>query len=294
MNQRRSEFHLELTTLNGLEVSDAITVGGRSLVPDKDLAFLEVRCAYGLPMVNSFGQSMLPQVIARSAHTWDNKLVNVGHMMRSYAPREIPRDRIVGHVAGYEVVPGPVDAASGQLTIPADRNEAAHCRLALAIYKSAERIPGLVGQSQTGRQQWTVSMEVSWFLDQTAFAWKRSLVPVMNALDLGGGWEGVTWDKAPDDLRACWDDAAMNGQGAITKQWQKRNVVLLLGGLDFAVRFYGVALVNEGHEPGAHIRRLLAGRLDGAIPSEDEAQAQAARDLAVAIELAALATRLQR
>lgn len=297
MNQRRSEFHLELTTLNGLEVSDAITVGGRSFVPSADLAFLEARCAYGLPVVNAFGQALLPQVIARSVPTWDHKMVNVGHMVKSYAPRDIPRDRIIGHVAGWEFVGGAQPANAEQpWPIPANREEAPHCRLALAIYKSAEMVPGLFGSSQTGRRKWTVSMEVRWGMAQTAFAWKRSLVPVMNALDLGGGWEGVIYDKAPADLRACWDDTAEGGAGAITKPWQKRDVVLLLGGVDFDVEFQGIALVNEGREPTAHIRRLLAGRLDGAIPTETEveaAQVRAVQDLAGALELAALATRLQ-
>lgn len=266
----------------------ALEVGGRVFAPDTDLAYLEARCAYSLPMVNSVGQAMLPAVIARSAGTWANKMVNLGHMVKSYDPKAILRDRIVGHVAGWEfTAPG----AEGGWAIPGDRVEAPHCRLALAIYKSAESIPGLFGSAQTGRKKWTVSMETRWYLDQTAFAWKRDYVPVTNAVDIGGGWEGLAWDKAPADLRACWDDNAEGGMGAVTKKWGKRDVVLLLGGFDGAIEFKGIGLVLEGREPGAHLRRLLAGRPDGVLP---EADGQGETQLGEALELLRLNEALKK
>lgn len=284
---KRADFLLEFETHCGLDL--AVEVGGRSHFPDADLAYLEARCAYSLPMVNAFGQALLPAVIARSAPTWQGKVVNLGHLMRSYDPKNIVRDRIIGHVAGYEFT---APATEGGWVIPADRLEAPHCRLALAVYKAAEMVPGLFGNQQAGRKKWTVSMEVRWFLDQTAFAWKRDYMPVQNTVDLGGGWEGLPWAKAPADLRACWDDTAMEGAGAVARKWGKRDVVLLLGGLDGAVEFKGIGVVNEGREPGAHIRRLLAGRLDGAIGPEAEAGDGEVRRLAEALEVNALAARL--
>lgn len=289
---KRGQFVVEFeTTFNGLDYAEALQVGGQSLLPNKDLAYLEARCAYGLPMVNTLGQAMLPQVIARSASSWVGKVFNVGHAMKSYDAKSILRDRIIGHVAAAEFVGAPADPAGSPWPIPADRLEAPHCRLALAVFKAAEMVPGIFGNTQAGRKKWTVSMEVRWILDQCAFAWKRNLMPVTNALDFGGGWEGLTWDKAPADLRACWDDAAEGGLGAVTKPWNRRDVVLLLGGLDYGVEFQGIGLVNEGREPGAHIRRLLAGRLDGALP--DEGELQGLQDLAGALELVRLNQLLQ-
>lgn len=255
MNKRSAFFHSAQVTHCG----QALVVGGQVFEPDADLAYVDGVCGFGLPSVNSFGQAMLAPVIARSAATWARKMVNIGHLVKSYgAPGDILRDRIVGHVAGWEFPPEP----EGGWKIPADRAAAPGCRLALAIFKAAEMVPGLFGKAQTGREHWTLSMEVRWHLSETAFAWKKTLLPVAGAVPLADGWEALPWDRSPAELRACFDDAS----NSVVRRWGGRDPVLLLGGLLGTVEFKGVALVNEGHEPTARIRHLLAGRLDGALP----------------------------
>ena len=280
MKELLANFHFDHLSLCGEEV---LLCAGREFRADPATAYIEAKCAQGLPVVTAYGMAMLPRVIARSAPSWEGKMVNVGHLVKSYDPKGINRDRIVGHVAAHEFPPEP----EGGWVIPESRNEAPGCRLILAIHKAAEMVPGLFGKAQAGREPWTVSMEVRYRLNEGAWAWKRRyagerLAP--NSVDVGGGWDALPWDQCPPDLRDCYSDA----DSAVTKKWRGRDVVLLLGGLDGTVFFSGIALVNYGAEPGAEIKRLLAGRLDGKCPEDGAALRQLAASLQLANAAAAL------
>lgn len=253
---------------------------GRFFEPDDDMAYVLCEFGFALPSRNAFGQAMLPGVIAASARSLEGKMVNLGHMVRSYDRENISRDRYIGHVAAVE----PPVMPEGGWTVPATAAEAPRIRAVLALEKAADRVDRILGEHQSGKKPWTVSMEVRWVVEHSAWAWRRGVVAVAGATPIGRDWEALPWAAAPDDLLACWSDRRRRVAGT----WGGREVTLLQGGLDGRVVFRGIALVETGMEPPARILEMLAGH--GAGDAGDEPAAGAALGRAVsatALHLAA-------
>lgn len=226
-----------------------LKVGGRKCRPDVAKAFVEAFFGGCLPVVTAYGQAMLPGVVARSFRGMEAQVVNLDHQVRSYAPDSIPRDRIIGGVFALEYP----DEPEGGWRIPESAAGVPLVRTALSIYKAAEGVNRVLGAHQASRREYTVSLECRWYVAESAWCWRAGAEPVPGATDLGSGWEGLAWADAPAALRACWGEEA----NAVTGTWEGRRVVHLMGGLDGAVEFTGIALVERGAEPTAEIRKVL-------------------------------------
>ena len=143
--------------------SGELRVGDHSFAPDPTLAYFAFECSFAFPVVTAYGMAMHPGVIAASAVTFERQMVNLGHLVKSYDRERIARDRIIGHVAAVEFPPPPQKFPSSGApawALPAPGAEVPRIRGVGALFKSAEGVDRLLGGSQTGRQSWTVSMEV--------------------------------------------------------------------------------------------------------------------------------------
>lgn len=229
-----------------------LKVGGRKCVPDVAKAFIEGFFGGCLPVVTTNGQAFLPGVIARSFPSMEAQIVNLDHLVKSYDPEGIPRDRIVGSVHAVEYP----DEPEGGWVIPASVKEVPLVRAALAICKAAEGVNKLIGSHQTSRKSFTLSLEALWHHDESAWCWRKGAAPVRGAVDLGSGWEGLPWTSSPPELIACFSSEA----NAVVARWNGREVVHLMGGLAGKVSFTGLALVAHGAEPTAGVRQVLCSR----------------------------------
>jgi hypothetical protein len=102
-------------------------------------------------------------------------------------------------------------------------------------------------------------MEVLWDLDSCGFSvamdGKRQ-TPGWNTPNdfLAAGWEYVPFLQAPAALQGCYSTKASR----ITKLYQGRRVIVLMGGLDSPVHYSGLGLVKHGAEREASITNMSA------------------------------------
>lgn len=97
--------------------ANAIECGGELWIPDAATAYMELYMAHSFPAfldVAAPGErpaftTLHPAVLARSFRSLRGKPVNLGHLMKSYDPDNILRDRILGTVMAVEF-PAPAGA----------------------------------------------------------------------------------------------------------------------------------------------------------------------------------------
>ncbi len=261
MPVRVSRFLSELTLCAG---TPTLKVGGRKCVPDRGKAFVEGFFGYALPNVTCYGQAMLAPTVAKSFTSMEAQVVNIEHLMKSYDPENISRDRIVGSVHAVEYPEEP----EGGWQIAADAKAAPGVRVALSIFKAAEGVNRIIGAHQTSRLKFTLSMEVHWSQEESAWCWLKGAKAVPGATDLGSGWEGMAWGDAPADLLACFSDE----HNRVVGKWQGRTVVHLLGGLGNGVSFTGMGIVEHGGEPAAKIKSIMASLKVEGLSAEQNAE----------------------
>lgn len=255
----------ERVVLSELAAPREIRINGQSLVPDKYTAFVEFHLAHGFPVTTVDGFALHPQVVANSYRSLLWKPFDFAHMIRSYDPESIARDRIVGCIVGVEFPEKPL----GGWKVQGSRSAAPGIRAVAAMFKAAEGVDRILGQFQSGRKRWTVSREMDFAPDDCGF-----LVRDRGASDDVGGVLAPWRERTPEDLRAlgwCYipiGDAPADLLGVlsperarqreVSKSWQGRTVLLLLGGLDGQVMFKGTGLTPVGKENEAEIAQMLA------------------------------------
>ena len=126
-------------------------------------------------------------------------------------------------------------------------------------------MPQLLAQHAEGKP-WTVSMEQEYFVGNSGFLisrqdaktrsedeWAEQTPEDLRAL----GWVYVPATLAPMELLDCFDPE----KSKITKSYLGRETIILFGGLDGTVRYYGVGMTPAGREKEAAIGQVLASRL---------------------------------
>ncbi len=239
--------------------AESITVGGRSFTPDTFATYFECKFAHSLPVATINGQAMLPAVLARSWPTVLNKWVNIGHLMKTHAPKSIPKDSIVGSIVAAEFT-GTADSP-----IPATKDLSPHIRAAAVLWREADGAKKLLKDHHEEKKTICVSMEVYFVLSDCHIAWPviaGETPPVVEgAADLGGGWHSVAYTDAPKELKSTVNSKT----GYVTKDWEGRRPVLLLGGVNGSVEFMGLGLVGSPFELESEVLKVLAG---GPFPME--------------------------
>ena len=309
--QERVARVIERTARVALCGEQAIEIGGQVLRADKSSAYVEFFLSHGFPVTTIDGTGIHPQVVANSYRTMLHKVFDLNHLMKEYDPKSNPRDRILGTIVGVEFpayAPGAsafaeatADRTAGRPSTPeggwkvqGERSAAPGIRAVAVMHKQAELVPQLLAQHAEGKP-WTVSMEQEYYVGNSGFLiahethephekWEEGEPWAANTPeDLRGlGWVYVPATLAPMELLDCFDPE----KSKITKHYLGRETIILFGGLDGTVRYYGVGLTPEGREKEAAIGQMLASRFRTDQPSQGsygpagatDRQAQAAAD----------------
>lgn len=240
--------------------ADGLDWDGQRLKPDDTKGYVEFRISHALPVITAYGCALDPGTITNSFVSMQHQVVNLGHQMKAYHPDDDLRgDRIVGSVVGVKLVNGSMSGAP------------AHIHGVAVIHKLANGLDKVLGQHQSGRHEWTVSMEVRYDLEQSGWAvgkagasWDdtaKALGPDAAGIVSGGperlrsmGFGYVPWGEAPEELRACYSDK----ETRVVSMWSDQPAVLLMGGVDGRVHYMGVGIVPYGAEPTARLTRVMA------------------------------------
>ena len=285
---------IERTARVALCGEQAIEIGGQVLRADKSSAYVEFFLSHGFPVTTIDGTGIHPQVVANSYRTMLHKVFDLNHLMKGYDPENNPRDRILGTIVGVEFpayAPGASAFAEatadrtadrpstpeGGWKVQGERSAAPGIRAVAVMHKQAELVPQLLAQHADGKP-WTVSMEQEYFVGNSGFLvaheTHESPTSSRSERDYGAAsWEeGEAWAvKTPEDLRElgwvyvpatlapmelldCFDPE----KSKITKPYLGRETIILFGGLDGTVRYYGVGMTPAGREKEAAIGQVLA------------------------------------
>lgn len=254
------------------------------LKPDKFKAYVEFRLAHAFPVVSSYNTSFHPSTLRNSFESMLHQQFNYGHLIREYykgKPEEnkIREDRILGSIVAVDF---PREPMGGWSLTNVEDAPGMHCVATLA--KQAKGMDRLLGGYQSGRQDWTVSLEVDYQLVESGVV----VVPQYNEKDsqtggnkdLGGASRenAISEDdmsilakhtppdyqkaglwylpliEANDDIIDCFSVE----KGMFVKPWKGNKLVMLMGGYDGVVDFKGTGVVNYGAEPTARIESILA------------------------------------
>lgn len=256
----------------------AIEIAGRRFVPDEFSAYVEFYLGHSFPVVITDGTALHPQVVANSHLSLEGKVFNFVHLMRSYNPKEIPRDRILGTVVAVELTrPLPPD---GVWLAPVLESDAVGIRCVAVMHKQAEGVQAILdywaqGKTPFTETPWTVSMENRVDVATCSFlvqgdAGLEEFAAGTPADLRDQGWVNVPLMEAPLDLARCMnteedDEAEARKDIRLCRQFAGRRTVLLIGGLAGSVRFKGVGLCPRGKEHTARVAEMLA-----AFPLEED------------------------
>jgi hypothetical protein len=229
-----------------------IEINGLRLRPDATKAYVEFYVSHSLPVITTAGTALHPQVVANSYHTMLHQVFDLNHIIKSYNPDQNARDRVLGNIVAVEFPPTPM----GGWTVQADKNKAPAIRAVATIGKQLEGADRIIGQHKSGRRTWTVSMENSYYLEESGFLVRgQSGLTHHTTPDLAKlGYEYILWLDAPKELKACFDPAKSES----IKRWRGMEVVFLIGGMGGSVHYDGVGITPMGKEREAEIVTMLA------------------------------------
>lgn len=246
-----------------------------TFVPDDTKGYFQFQMAHGFPMGRTaYGTALHPGVTGNSWQSLKHQNLNYEHNIRAYHQGEKNNnieDRILGTVVAVNYPPTPTggwkvppaqslgaNAISLNSATPAITGVAQFAKLATAMGK-------VVGEHQTGRHKYTVSMEVRYNLNKSGFA--VAMKPGGKAHsgtpdDLArAGFEYWPFTEASEELMGTFSQS----KNRITKDFRGRQASMLMGGLPDGgtVHFCGVGLVKFGAEPPAAITQMAASGLPG-------------------------------
>lgn len=248
-----------------LAAGEGLELNGQTFVPDDTKGYLRFSLSHGFPVVTQFGLGIHPQVAWQSYQTLLHQNFNLEHQMKAYTPtkrgeRNRARDRMVGTIVAVDF-PRP----QGQRHM-IDENSASKAITGIASFaKLAEGVDKILGEHQSGRHRYTVSMEVSYPFQGSGFAialdknkgggFKSPKINPDTPSDLlASGWEYVDFHDAPEELLACYS----REKNRMVQRFRGKTTYLLMGGLDTPVHYAGVGWVRFGAEPTADIEQLAA------------------------------------
>jgi len=235
---------------------DSVEFNGTTYVPSSSLAFLTFEVAHSFPAYTTASQAIMPEVLARSFKSLTLTPLDFEHAIAAYHPSQpAMQDRIIGTVVAVQLVtPG------NRIKVYADKSKAPFVRGIASVFKVANGAAVAFGRHISGDKKLSVSMEVSWALEDSAFA--IALGPgVARVLSdtppdaLAAGWEIIPYAKADRYLRGTYSAKA----SCVTGFYQGRKTIMLMGGMDSAVEFLGLGVVGNPASREAKITRVWTG-----------------------------------
>lgn len=245
----------------------AITLGTRTFIPDATVAYADVHFSHAVPAFNWYGEGLSPAAIQRGHATVWNKPVSLEHALHeNMAQRQAGQpvtapDKTVGHVAAVEFL----WSATGEL--PASPVEAPGIRAVLALYKGAAGMTRVLGEHQSGKHRYTVSMEVWYARSDSGFLVRRpGLAPGTTPEAWARqGWSYVPHPVAERELLATrdWKRNRMAGRTRDGLRccgwWRDAETYWLMGGLEGPVFYAGLGWVRQGAEGASGVDTVVAG-----------------------------------
>lgn len=188
-----------------------------------------------------------PAVVARSFETLRYKQMNRGHQLKALGK---PADNIVGCVLGCAYPEEP----EGGWTIPESVGAAPSISGLGVLFKQAQGVDKLLGEHQSGKHTWSVSMEMTYYYDEV------------------GIYDPVTrlaYDRA-DIPKMLWNYLAEDEKGKLLVRKNARQVPLVLipGGVSGNIWFSGVGYTKSPAERTASVDHIAAESREGMMVCE--------------------------
>lgn len=263
-------FNATTSLFSACSIDEAsLSINGVTYEPDATKGYMECAFSHSWPVVTYYGECLSPETVARSSNSVMHQPVNREHRMRIHDPEHRIPDEVIGCVVGSETTH---DRMRNGL-VPTSIDDAPGIRAVAAIFKQAHGVDKLLGQHQSGRSTFVVSMEVMYDREQSGF--------VMLSEDAGDEelkWTPASWRKAglvyipvheagEEFLSARdWKLNRMKGKrpngkgycGIVKTNGRERECYWMMGGLSGQVHYSGLAIVKYGAEPSARIVQMLA------------------------------------
>lgn len=251
---------------------------GHEFVPDLTKGYFDFHMAHAFHIrpdgkpggITAYGTATTAKTLHNSYRSLLHQNINIGHRVKSYdaspEKKNIPRDYALGSVVAVEYPPEPDAGFPLQIS---QNGEVPHIHGAGVIHKQWEKVDRVIGEHQSGRHKWSVSLEMKFPREGSGFlvhdrrkgtARQRAaldeLKPVtwggmsLNDLDMGY----IVVESCPDDLLKVYNSAENRMKG----RWGDLPVTYLQGGLDGHNHFMGVGVVKYPAEREAEIGRILA------------------------------------
>jgi hypothetical protein len=213
--------------------------------PDDYSAFVEFDLCHSLPVIAGPAYHTgnytcwHPAALEKSHRTLLFKQTNLHHFIRSYAPEEISRDRIVGAVVMTSFPAAP----DGGWVIPDSKEAAIPIHCCATVFKQAEGALEMLRDHTTGRQNWSVSVEMA----GRSYEEMGIYFTQQNRL--------ISFLEAPDDVL----------EAAVTKdecgcillgKFQSEQLALCYGGKDGSFIGRGVGFTPSPAEKEAHLTKV--------------------------------------
>jgi len=177
-------------------------------------------------------------VLAASHESLVHQHTNIGHLMKSYGSAR--RDHITGCVLATAM------PSFGSMEIPESAEAAARLTVLAVMFKQAQGVPQLLGQHQSGRQQWACSAEIA-FAESELGIWDPGDASITMIGDVKGAMgKALTRD----------DNGTLH-----VGQVKGRQLAFALGGVSDPVTFRGLANTPTPAEDTAKINEIRA--MDG-------------------------------
>lgn len=251
-----------------LAAADGIELNGKTFTPDDTKGYLKFSLSHGFPVVTQMGMGIHPHVSSISFESLLHQNFNLEHQVKAYHPtkdgeRNRVRDRMVGSIVAVDF---PRSRGSRHI-IDADSPSKAITGVA-SFAKLAEGVDRVLGDHQSGKHKYTVSMEVRFAFAGSGFAVARPQAGRMGEYKdpklnpdtprdiLQSGFEYVPFMEARPEILATFSKE----KNKMVGKYQGRPTFLMMGGLDTPVHYSGVGWVRYGAEPTAGIQQLVASR----------------------------------
>ncbi len=275
-----------------------VTCGGREFRPDMHNAYVVYEMAHGFLVETVDGRGLHPQVVANSYRSLEGKVFDLAHFIKSYDPKNVKRDVVLGTIMAVELVGGNPRPSEGALGVSGgapdtarearalpesgwkvqpDRATAMGIRAVAVMHKQLDRVPEILETWNTGKINWKVSMEQDYPFDResgiaftSGWAIRKSEIRNPKSEGLPGELERF-WESTPADMRElgicyvpCLDAPAELNRlldpttGAVKGNYKGLKCTILFGGLDGEVIFKGTGLCPMGAEPEAAVAQMLA------------------------------------
>lgn len=246
--------------------TEEVEFDGHKYVPDITKGYFRFKISHGFPIRTAYGTGLHPAVVAKNWRSMVHQNINWNHHVAEYFKDSKITDRITGCVIAAQFSAPP----TGGWTINMKDQPFID---ALGVYfKQAQGMTKIVGEHQTSRHNYTVSMEIRYVFEDSGFAIDRQ----------GGGAIPAFKDHTPNDFSSAGFDYCPVSKApeallktfsvkklAVTEKYEGRQVTLLMGGANGGIHYTGVGIVKYGAEPTAQILRLAAAAPGGPIEAKD-------------------------